>query len=459
MASWDLLTLALAVILLTAITFIFGPTHVSSIVAFPRVPSHVILNKPGEQNGSTVTIQEAISTCCKSLFEKYRAPWWLFNGHLQTIYCVIGDFSRVDQIKYRRQLVRLTDGGTLGLDFAPTNDLDLDDDTPIVVVQHGLTGGAFEPYVRAVLHPVCTPVEQGGLGYRAVVVNFRGCAGVPVTTPRLFSAGGTDDLRQALMYISRLYPNAPLLGLGFSLGANVLTRYLAEEGHRSKLNSACILACPWDLLLNDDILSSRWLTRELYAKGMGGNLLALVKRHHDALLHEPEHAFAKAVLSLLSVKSPTIRDYHQTFGRFDGPPPLFPFPSAADYYKGMSSYQVIGDVKVPFLSINALDDPIVQHVPLHGGDNGLVTMVLTPSGGHLGWFQSRSSRWTTRPVLEWLQLVGEKMEGVRRDPRPSIVDSEGWIREHGAKELGCKPVAGGGIIDGNRGEAGTLQGL
>ncbi|KAH9998105.1 hypothetical protein BJV74DRAFT_794787 [Russula compacta] len=40
------------------------------------------------------------------------------------------------------------------------------------------------------------------------------------------------DLRQALLYSSHRYPQAPLLGLGFSLGANVLTRYVAEEGRR-----------------------------------------------------------------------------------------------------------------------------------------------------------------------------------------------------------------------------------
>jgi uncharacterized protein len=33
------------------------------------------------------------------------------------------------------------------------------------------------------------------------------------------------------------------MGVGFSLGANVLTRYLGEEGESSRLNSGCILAC------------------------------------------------------------------------------------------------------------------------------------------------------------------------------------------------------------------------
>jgi len=68
-------------------------------------------------------------------------------------------------------------------------------------------------------------------------------AGVPITSPQLYSAGHTDDLRQALFYISHRFPEAPLLGLSFSLGANVMTRYVAEEGEFSRLKSACILGC------------------------------------------------------------------------------------------------------------------------------------------------------------------------------------------------------------------------
>lgn len=68
-------------------------------------------------------------------------------------------------------------------------------------------------------------------------------AGVPITSPVLYSAGNTDDTRQALYYISSKYPKARLLGLGFSLGSNVMTRYLAEEGYNSRIDAACALAC------------------------------------------------------------------------------------------------------------------------------------------------------------------------------------------------------------------------
>ena len=149
------------------------------------------------------------------------------SGHLQTIYGSLFDFSLVDQVAYDRQvvshyytrrqlnspsqaaspnqrwrnLVRLS-GLILrssahccdrGLDFTPpASDCVLPDETPIIVVLHGLTGGqhkfdycliigsdtvagSHESYVRAVLAPAVMPASNGGLGYRAVVVNFRGC--------------------------------------------------------------------------------------------------------------------------------------------------------------------------------------------------------------------------------------------------------------------------------------------
>jgi predicted alpha/beta-fold hydrolase len=68
-------------------------------------------------------------------------------------------------------------------------------------------------------------------------------AGVPVTSPLFYSAAHTNDTRQALRYITYLYPDAPILGIGFSLGANVLIRYLGEEGEQSRIHAACALAC------------------------------------------------------------------------------------------------------------------------------------------------------------------------------------------------------------------------
>lgn len=91
------------------------------------------------------------------------------------------------------------------------------------------------------------PIAEGGLGGRAAVVNFRGCASTPLTSPHLYCSGNTIDNHTATTYLASLFPDAPLLGVGFSLGAAVMTRYLGEQGDKSRLRAAVVLYCPLEL--------------------------------------------------------------------------------------------------------------------------------------------------------------------------------------------------------------------
>jgi len=189
-----------------------------------------------------------------------------------------------------------------------------------------------------------------------------------------------------------------------------------------------------------------------------------MKKHLNSLVQDPEHHVAKAAREALKLNNPTLEKFDDTFSRIaGGPAPYFPFPDADAYYVWGSSHNMVGRVTVPFLSINAVDDPIVRHVPMDGGGNGLVVMELTTGGGHVGWFQAGKGyvdRWTTKPVLEWLRLVGEDIVyNPTSKAAPISIDCEGFLREKGREGLGCKPVEGGGVIDGNGGEDGMIQGL
>lgn len=77
--------------------------------------------------------------------------------------------------------------------------------------------------------------DTGSFIPAGVVVNFRGCAFTEISgredaPKQLYHGGWTNDLRCALSFLSHYAPNAPLHGTGFSLGANILARYLGEEG-------------------------------------------------------------------------------------------------------------------------------------------------------------------------------------------------------------------------------------
>ena len=94
----------------------------------------------------------------------------------------------------------------------------------MVVVLHGLSGGSHEIYLRHVLEPLAEA------GWEGCVVNSRGCAMSVVTTGVLYNARATWDVRQAVKWLRGRFPNRPLFGVGFSLGANILVNVRILDG-------------------------------------------------------------------------------------------------------------------------------------------------------------------------------------------------------------------------------------
>jgi predicted alpha/beta-fold hydrolase len=93
------------------------------------------------------------------------------------------------------------------------------DSRPMLICLHGLSGGSYEIYLRHVLAPL---IKEGG-GWEACVINSRGCAGHKITSSILYNARATWDTRQFVKWARQAFPNRPLFGIGFSLGANILT--------------------------------------------------------------------------------------------------------------------------------------------------------------------------------------------------------------------------------------------
>lgn len=210
---------------------------------------------------------------------------WLANGHLQTFYTSVGTFEKLYKVVYDRfvilsfgsfssflfaqrprssshltslalysceihyllmiysELLKTPDGGTISIDWAPPLSVKPADNTPTLVLLHGLTGGSFESYIRDLVDTM-TRVH----GYRCVVFNARACADTALTSPQLFSGGYTDDLRLAVKHIRTTLPGAKLMGAGFSMGSNILMNYMAEESDQCEFLGAMSVSNPFDML-------------------------------------------------------------------------------------------------------------------------------------------------------------------------------------------------------------------
>jgi predicted alpha/beta-fold hydrolase len=177
--------------------------------------------------------------------------------------------------------------------------------------------------------------------YLFLIIQFRGCAGTPVTSPQLYSAGTTVDLAHALHYLRHTYPESPLHGVGFSLGASVLARYMGESSSKSLLSSGMVLGCPWDLTTMTQKLENEFVARTVYSRAMAMNLLRMFLGHHDRdeTIFEREDSHARPYLGemrrLKRKWGVTLKMVDNVMvSKIGGPPgeDMWPFKGADEYY-------------------------------------------------------------------------------------------------------------------------------
>ena len=113
----------------------------------------------------------------------------------------------------------------------------LPDDAPVLVLMSGIAGGSHDKYLKHFL------VGAARRGYRCVAFNCRGTSDSPLTTPQFYSASFTGDARAVVDELAGRWPDADVF-VGWSLGANILTNFLGEEGPNAKVAGAVAMCNP-----------------------------------------------------------------------------------------------------------------------------------------------------------------------------------------------------------------------
>ncbi len=148
----------------------------------------------------------------------YKAPLHLPSCMMQMIY---NEVKQTVNIDYKRELIDTHDGAVISLDWAPINHNSQCD--KILIILHGLTGGSESSYIREIVDEY-SKIE----GFKVVAVNYRGINGTPLTTPSIYHAGFTEDIKTAIYYIKQNHPELRCYALGTSMGANVLAKLFAN---------------------------------------------------------------------------------------------------------------------------------------------------------------------------------------------------------------------------------------
>lgn len=265
-------------------------------------------------------------------------------------------------------------------------------DGPVLILLPGLTGGSGDTYVQHML------VRARRSKWRVVVFNSRGCGSSPVTSSQFYSASFTEDLRQVVNHVKTRHPSSRLYAVGWSLGANILVRYLGEESRNCALSGAVSLCNPFNLVLADENFHKGF--NNIYDKALARSLTKIFKKH--ALLFEEMGGDFNIQLA---ANAKSVRDFDEGLTRVS-----FGFKSVDDYYSKSSSSDSIKYVSRPLLCIQAANDPIAiaQGIPRDDiKENPNCLLIVTPKGGHLGWVAGDEAPfgapWTDTVVMEFLQ--------------------------------------------------------
>jgi len=254
------------------------------------------------------------------------------------------------------------------------------------VVLHGLEGSSRAAYVGGML------AASAARDWNGLALNFRTCGPTPARGTRLYHSGDTRDLPLVLARARKLWQTEAVGVVGFSMGGNILLKWLGEQSDDAPLAAAVAISVPFDLGACAAALDAGGLWPFIYRTRFLRTL-----RHKAARL-------AAAHPELLDTSA--IRSCN-TFGLFDQvvTAPLNGFADATDYWSRCSSAPWLPNVRRPTLIISSTDDPFVPTacIPRDGiAGNPNLSSWITERGGHVGFVAGTA--WRPRYVVEEVAL-------------------------------------------------------
>lgn len=314
------------------------------------------------------------------MMAQFKPAWWLPNGHLQTIWPTL--VGRGESISPRHERLELPDGDFLDLAWVGP------ETGPIVIILHGIAGCIDAPYAQGILQTIVK------CNWRGVFVHFRGCSGIPNRLPRFYHSGETEDFDYILKELQRREPNTPLAAVGYSLGGNVLIKWLGKNIADNSLTATVAVSVPFELYKAANQLNQG--VSRIYQWYLLKSLRRLIK---SKFCNQP------GPIPLDDI------DKLRTFWEFDNKitAPLHGFIDADDYYLQASSRNDLKLISTPTLILQAKDDPFSP--PEANPDphelSPSVTFELHEKGGHVGFvggkYPWQPVYWLEERIIEYLK--------------------------------------------------------
>lgn len=234
-----------------------------------------------------------------------------------------------------------------------------------------------------------------------------------LASPKVYCAASSSDVRAAVNACRALYPNAPVLLAGYSLGTYVIGTYLAEEDSKpggaaeKGVAGAVLVSCPLDPHSSHAGLSDPSRPAGLLYNGaIAAELRRYFYKYQTQVTEHPE--VDEDALNIAEMR--TIRDFEKalivvTHG----------FKDIDEYYDYFSPARIIPSIRTPTLYLIARDDPFVgereqcEHAIRQSKH---VALAHVEKGGHVAFLERGvgvfGQCWTDRVLGEFLGSTLER---------------------------------------------------
>ena len=322
----------------------------------------------------------------------YTPAWWVPGGHLRTLWGKL--VRRPPSLMTRIERWPTPDGDEIELRRVDPVDAASAHGGRLLVL-HGLEGTIRSHYLLGIL------AQARKRGWAADALIFRTCNGEVTRARRLYHSGETTDLEFVVERLVREHRGQPLALVGFSLGGNVLLKWLGERGSDlpPEVRSAAAVSAPFDL--------------ERGARFIERGFSRLYTRHFLRTLRSK--ARAKLALDPNLFDASALERAHTLFAFDDAvTAPVHGFADAHDYYLRSSAIRFLHAIRRPTLLLSAHDDPflpsaVLREVASIAEANPCITAEFHQQGGHVGFI---AGRWPWSPryyaedrVLSFLRTV------------------------------------------------------
>jgi predicted alpha/beta-fold hydrolase len=257
----------------------------------------------------------------------------------------------------------------------------------LAVLGHGMEGSARSAYVRGLRDSLYAA------GWDVVAWNMRGCGGEVHPGSGWYHAGQTEDLRAVVSGVAPGYDRVALVG--FSLGGNLLLKYLGEGGVAPVVHAAVAVSAPLDLEASALALDERF-SNQLYLRNFLRSFRARIAVNH-ALFPPGLRARASSPVSMREV------DAWYTA-------PMYGFESVTAYWRSCSAVKFLTAIRIPTLVLNARDDPFLtpESFPEDVFSGSRYAFLEAPQhGGHVAFWEWNNGLhpWWEGRVADFLESV------------------------------------------------------